>query len=74
MPAHGAEDVRQAWGRVTGRLEQHAPAVFARLGGPGSPAAVSAAEERMGLRLNGYLVNDKGRIPAAIRVAYDASR
>ncbi len=49
MPEHDAGDVRQAWGRVTGWLEQHAPAVFAALGGPGSATAVRATETRMGL-------------------------
>ncbi|MGW7582574.1 Lsr2 family DNA-binding protein [Kitasatospora sp. NPDC054768] len=55
-PAHGAahgpgEDVRQAWGRVTGWLERHDPAVFAALGGPGSREGVDRAERRMGLTL-----------------------
>ncbi|MFG3093534.1 hypothetical protein [Streptomyces sp. NPDC048202] len=46
-----AAEVRRAWGRVTGWLEQHAPDVFAALGGPVDPAAVRAAETRMGLEL-----------------------
>ncbi|MFJ6770526.1 histone-like nucleoid-structuring protein Lsr2 [Kitasatospora sp. NPDC091257] len=55
-PAHGAahgpgEDVRQAWGRVTGWLERHDPAVFSALGGPGSREGVDRAERRMGLTL-----------------------
>ncbi|WP_079407156.1 Lsr2 family DNA-binding protein [Streptomyces sp. 3211] len=29
---------------------------------------------RLWARANGYLVNDRGRIPAAIREAYEASR
>ncbi|MGW5134742.1 Lsr2 family DNA-binding protein [Streptomyces sp. NPDC004135] len=44
-------DTRQAWGRVTAWLENHAPEVFAALGGPGSPAAICDAELRMGLQL-----------------------
>ncbi|MFE6806597.1 histone-like nucleoid-structuring protein Lsr2 [Streptomyces sp. NPDC057681] len=51
MPLHEAGDVRLAWGRVTGWLEQHAPGVFAALGGPGSSTAISGAEMRMGLKL-----------------------
>ncbi|WP_405987686.1 histone-like nucleoid-structuring protein Lsr2 [Streptomyces sp. NBC_00872] len=30
-------------------------------------------EIRLWARANGYLVNDKGRIPASIREAYEAS-
>lgn len=51
MPTHEKEDVGQAWGRVTSWLRQNAPSVFAGLGGPGSPTAISDAEERMGLKL-----------------------
>ncbi|MEV7864715.1 histone-like nucleoid-structuring protein Lsr2 [Streptomyces sp. NPDC088124] len=36
---------------MTARLEQHAPGVFAALGGPGCPTAVAEAERRMGLEL-----------------------
>jgi hypothetical protein len=50
-PVHEEGEVRQAWGRVTAWLEQHAPDVFAALGGPGSPSAISEAETRMGLVL-----------------------
>lgn len=49
MPREG--DAQQAWGRVTAWFEHHAPSVFAALGGPGSPEAISAAELRMGLKL-----------------------
>ncbi|MGW2824796.1 Lsr2 family DNA-binding protein [Streptomyces sp. NPDC001443] len=49
--AHETDAVRQAWERITGWLEHHAPEVFAALGGPGSPAAIGDAEERMGLQL-----------------------
>ncbi|MFH8223322.1 histone-like nucleoid-structuring protein Lsr2 [Streptomyces sp. NPDC018057] len=51
MPTHDVGDVRQAWGRVTGWLEQHAPVVFAALGGPGSATAVRATGTRMGVVL-----------------------
>lgn len=44
-------DVQQEWGRVTAWLEQHAPDVFAALGGRGRHAAISAAEARMGVEL-----------------------
>ncbi|MFC9622768.1 SMI1/KNR4 family protein [Streptomyces sp. NPDC056930] len=71
MATHEAEEVRQAWGRVTRWLEQHDPGVFAGLGGPGCPAAISDAEERMGLKLpremwQWLLANDigGGRQPA----------
>ncbi|GAA1385522.1 hypothetical protein GCM10009639_08230 [Kitasatospora putterlickiae] len=71
-PAPATGDVRQAWGRVTGWLERHAPGVFAALGGPGDPAAVSAVEARLGLELPGearqwILLNDldAGRRPDA---------
>ncbi|THA47849.1 hypothetical protein E6R62_30410 [Streptomyces sp. A1136] len=65
IPAPEAEDVRQAWSRVTNWLEQNAPDVFATLGGPGSSTAVSDAEERMGLKLpkelrQWLLANDVG--------------
>jgi len=46
-----AGDVREAWARVTGWLERNDPAVFATLGGPGSPEALDRAELRMGLEL-----------------------
>ncbi|MBD0743099.1 histone-like nucleoid-structuring protein Lsr2 [Streptomyces sp. CBMA152] len=49
--ASEAGDVREAWGRVIAWLERHDPAVFAALGGPGSPTAISRAEVRMGLKL-----------------------
>ncbi|MEU6865519.1 SMI1/KNR4 family protein [Streptomyces sp. NPDC046876] len=48
-------DTREAWGRVTAWLEHHAPAVFAALGGPGSPVAISETELRMGLKLPGEI-------------------
>lgn len=51
MPMHEAQEVRQAWGRVTRWLEQHAPGVFAGLGGPGRREAIRDAEERLGLEL-----------------------
>lgn len=44
-----AGDARQAWGRMTAWLEQHARDVFAALGGPGSQEAICEAELRMGL-------------------------
>jgi cell wall assembly regulator SMI1 len=50
-PTPEAGDTRQAWGRVTAWLEQHAPGVFAALGGPGDQAAISETELRMGLDL-----------------------
>ncbi|MFF4171804.1 histone-like nucleoid-structuring protein Lsr2 [Streptomyces sp. NPDC001744] len=64
-PLPPAGDVRRAWGRITGWLERHSPAVFASLGGPGDPAALAAAEERMGVRLpeemrQWLLANDVG--------------
>ncbi|MFE5853463.1 histone-like nucleoid-structuring protein Lsr2 [Streptomyces sp. NPDC056500] len=49
--AHEADEVGEAWGRITGWLEQNAPGTFADLGGPGTPTAISEAEERMGLKL-----------------------
>ncbi|MFD4657796.1 histone-like nucleoid-structuring protein Lsr2 [Kitasatospora sp. NPDC058444] len=49
--SHGTGDVRQAWGRVTGWLGRHDPALFAALAGAGSPQAVDRAERRMGLAL-----------------------
>lgn len=51
----GAGDPRQAWGRVTAWLEQHAPEVFGALGGPGRQAAINEAEGRMGLKLPGEM-------------------
>lgn len=59
------DHVGQAWGRVASWLERNAPGVFAGLDGPGSPAAISDAEERMGLKLPGemrqwLLANDVG--------------
>lgn len=48
---HGTGDVRQAWGRVTGWLGRHDPALLAALGGAGSPQDVERAERRMGLTL-----------------------
>jgi hypothetical protein len=72
MPTQGAQDVGQAWGRITRWLEQHDPGVFAGLGGPGSATAISDTEERMGLKLpwemwQWLLANDvdAGRQPAA---------
>lgn len=72
MPTYEADDVSVAWDRITGWLEQNAPRVFAGLGGPGSPTAISDAEERMGLKLprqirQWLLTNDigGGRQPAA---------
>ncbi|MFD3457913.1 hypothetical protein ACFWVC_37790 [Streptomyces sp. NPDC058691] len=50
-PIRETGDVREAWGRVTSWLERHDPSLFAALGGPGSPAAISQAELRMGLKL-----------------------
>ncbi|MER7850684.1 histone-like nucleoid-structuring protein Lsr2 [Kitasatospora sp. NPDC096077] len=47
----GAGDVREAWGRVVGRLERHDPGRFAALGGPGDAEAVRRAELAMGLEL-----------------------
>ncbi|MFI2304493.1 histone-like nucleoid-structuring protein Lsr2 [Actinacidiphila glaucinigra] len=65
-----AEDPRQAWRRVTTWLEQHRPVVFDALGGPGTEAAISEAEARMGVKLpremrQWLLVNDTdaGRRP-----------
>lgn len=49
MPETG--DVREAWERVTAWLERNDPEVCAALGAPGSPAAIGAAELRMGLEL-----------------------
>ncbi|MGW7266258.1 Lsr2 family DNA-binding protein [Streptomyces sp. NPDC054842] len=51
MDHRRAEDIRQAWGRVTTWFEHHGPGVFAALGGPGSQAAICEAELRMGLKL-----------------------
>ncbi|GAA2586929.1 MULTISPECIES: Lsr2 family DNA-binding protein [Streptomyces] len=51
MDHQRAGDMGQAWGRVTGWLEQHGPDVLAALGGPGSRTALYEAELRMGLRL-----------------------
>ncbi|MFJ4847132.1 MULTISPECIES: histone-like nucleoid-structuring protein Lsr2 [unclassified Streptomyces] len=50
-PTQGTADVREAWGRVTAWMRRHDPAGFAALGGPGSEAAISRAERRMGLEL-----------------------
>ncbi|MFE7564939.1 histone-like nucleoid-structuring protein Lsr2 [Kitasatospora sp. NPDC057500] len=50
-PTSEAAGVRQAWGRVTAWLESNDPGVLAALGGPGDPAALAAAERRMGLEL-----------------------
>ncbi|MEV7526352.1 histone-like nucleoid-structuring protein Lsr2 [Streptomyces sp. NPDC091371] len=68
MPETG--DVSRAWGRVTAWLEQHAPGIFATLGGPVGQTAISDAERRMGVNLPGELrrwleVNDvdAGRQP-----------
>ncbi len=65
IPAYEAADVGRAWGRITSWLEQNAPGVFAGLGGPGSPTAISDAEGRMGLKLPSdmrrwLLTNDVG--------------
>lgn len=64
--------MRQAWGRVTAWLEQHAPDVFAALGGLGSQAAIRETELRMGVDLPAemsqwLLLNDidAGRRPHA---------
>ncbi|MFI8219902.1 histone-like nucleoid-structuring protein Lsr2 [Streptomyces sp. NPDC085932] len=72
MDHQRAGDARQAWGRVTAWLENHAPEVFAALGGPGSPAAICDAELRMGLQLPEQLRQwllghdiDAGRQPPA---------
>ncbi|MEW2470514.1 MULTISPECIES: histone-like nucleoid-structuring protein Lsr2 [unclassified Streptomyces] len=52
---HEAGDVREAWGRVTAWLERNDPEALAALGGPGSQAAISEAELRMGLELPGEM-------------------
>ncbi|MER7705813.1 histone-like nucleoid-structuring protein Lsr2 [Kitasatospora sp. NPDC097605] len=71
-PIPEAGDVRQAWGRVTAWLARHDPGLLAGLGGPGDPAALDAAERRMGVELppevrRWLLANDldAGRRPEA---------
>ncbi|MFD4503719.1 histone-like nucleoid-structuring protein Lsr2 [Streptomyces sp. NPDC058457] len=54
-PTREAGDVREAWGRVTAWLERNDPEALAALGGPGSCAAIGAAELRMGLKLPGEM-------------------
>ncbi|MEU8779693.1 hypothetical protein [Streptomyces sp. NPDC048606] len=72
MDHQKAGDVRQAWARVTAWLEDHAPEVFAALGGPGSSTAVCETELRLGLNLPEQLRQwllvhdiDAGRQPPA---------
>ncbi|MFB7290230.1 Lsr2 family DNA-binding protein [Actinacidiphila glaucinigra] len=60
-----AGDPRQAWRRVTTWLEQHAPDVF-------DPRPKNGPV-RVWARANGFLVSDRGRIPASIREAYEAT-
>ncbi|MEU8541995.1 histone-like nucleoid-structuring protein Lsr2 [Streptomyces sp. NPDC048717] len=52
VPAHRVEreDVRQAWGRITGWLQRHAPDALSGLGGPGNAAAIDEAGTRLGLK------------------------
>ncbi|WP_380282835.1 SMI1/KNR4 family protein [Kitasatospora purpeofusca] len=44
-----AQNVRQAWGRVTRWLERNAPASAAALGGPATPKMLLDAETRLGV-------------------------
>ncbi|MER6304338.1 hypothetical protein ABT247_33020 [Kitasatospora sp. NPDC001539] len=58
-----AQDVREAWARVTTWLERNDPETFATLGGPGNQEAIGRAELHIGLELPApvrqwLLVND----------------
>lgn len=61
--------------QVADRLEEVSSGDRNGLGRAPGPAPRPADDPvRLWARANGYLVNDRGRIPAAIREAYEASR
>lgn len=68
-PARGRRDSR----RATKSVGPAAPAGSRRGGGRGA-AGPDATAVRQWARENGYQVSDRGRIPAALRTAYDAAR